>query len=89
MARIDRVLVHLTDFRRVPIDPGKVYFLEAEGDETLIRTRSRKVLRDVRSLGEVLPAFERQGFLRVHRNHAVNLRRIREIKQRRDGEGWE
>jgi len=89
MSQLDRVLVHLADFHRVPIDPGKVFYLEAEEGDTLIRTRSKTPLRDVRSLGEVLPSFEAHLFLRIHRNYVVNLRRIREIKQRKDGDGWE
>jgi len=52
MPDIDRVLVHLVDYRRVPIDPGKVFFLEAEGDQTIIRTHTRKVIHHLRSLGE-------------------------------------
>ena len=89
MSRIERVLLNLSEYRRVPIDPDDVYYLEAVGDETLVRTRSARRLRDVRSLGELLPAFAPHGFLRVHRNHAVNLGRIREIRRRRKGEDWE
>ena len=89
MATVDRVLVHLTAYRRLPVDPAKVYFLEADGDETILRTRTKRVMRDVRSLGEVLPAYQRHGFLRVHRNHAVNLRRIREITRRKETDGWQ
>jgi len=72
----------------VSIDPAKVYLLEAAGDDTLVRTRSKRTMRDVRKLGELLPAFEPYGFLRIHRNYAVNLRRIRDITRRKDGEGW-
>ena len=89
MAKIDRVLVHVSAHRRVPIEPVKVYYLEADGDETVIRLRRARTMRDVRSLGEVLPGFADHGFLRVHRNHAVNLRVIREIKRRKTGDGWE
>ena len=45
-----RVLLHLDDGRRVPLDPAEIFFLEAEGDETVVRTRGRRRLRDVRSL---------------------------------------
>lgn len=89
MARIERVLLHLSEYHRVPIDPADVYFLEAVGDETLVRTRRTRRLRDVRSLGEVFPFFTPHGFFRVHHNHAVNLGRIREIRRRRKGEDWE
>jgi len=89
MATIDRVLIHLTDYRRVPIDPKSVYYLEADGDTTLVRTRSARRLRDVRGLGEVLPAYLPHGIIRVHRGHAVNLRRVREIVRRARGEHWQ
>jgi DNA-binding LytR/AlgR family response regulator len=37
----------------------------------------------------VLPLFEPYGFLRVHRNHAVNLHRVRELRRRKARSGWE
>jgi DNA-binding LytR/AlgR family response regulator len=89
MRRIEKVLVHFGDFVRKPIDPAEVYFLEAVGDQTLIRTRRARPLRDVRSLGELLPRFTPYGFVRIHKNHAVNLDRIREIRRRKKGADWE
>jgi DNA-binding LytR/AlgR family response regulator len=89
MKHIEKVLVHIGDSVRKPIDPADVYYLEAVGDETLIRTRSARPLRDVRSLGELLPRFAPYGFVRIHRNHAVNLDRIREIRRRKKGPDWE
>ena len=89
MAAIDRVLIHLSKYRRVPIDPRTVYYLEANGDETIIRRRSARTIRDVRSLGEVLPAYLPYGLLRIHRSHAVNLRKVREIARRQHGEHWQ
>jgi DNA-binding LytR/AlgR family response regulator len=89
MKRIEKVLVHIGDSVRKPIDPADVYYLEAVGDVTLIRIRSARPLHDVRSLGELLPAFTPYGFHRIHRNHAVNLDRIREIRRRKKGSDWE
>ena len=89
MRSIEKVLVHFGDFVRKPIDPAELYFLEAVGDQTLSRTRSARPLRDVRSLGELLPRFTPYGFVRVHKNHAVNLDRIREIRRRKKGADWE
>jgi DNA-binding LytR/AlgR family response regulator len=34
-----RVLLHLEEGRRVPVDPSEVLFLEADGDRTEVRTR--------------------------------------------------
>ena len=33
--------------------------------------------------------FTSYGFLRIHRNHAVNLARIQEIRRRKGREDWE
>jgi len=73
----------------VPIEPAKVYFLEADGDETIVHVRPSRKLRDVRSLGEVLVAYQPHGFVRIHRGHAVNARRIREIVRRKEGREWQ
>jgi DNA-binding LytR/AlgR family response regulator len=84
----DRVLLHLKGSRRVAIEPDDVYYLEASGDETIIRKHGRRTLHDVRSLAEVMVAFEPFHFCRVHATWAVNLRRIREIRLQRDGRDW-
>ena len=85
----DRILIHLADGLRRPIDPAEVYYLEAIEGATQVRTRSARVLVDVRKLGELVALFVRHGFLRVHRNHMVNLRRVREIRRRQVGDDWE
>ena len=51
----DLILLHLRGFLRKPVDATDIYFLEAVGDETAVRGRGAKALRDVRSLGEVVP----------------------------------
>jgi len=56
----DRVLLHLQNGRRIPVDPQEIYLLEAEP----------------------------LGFAQIHRSWAVNLRRVREIRQAPEG-GWE
>ena len=86
---LDRVLLHLKASRLVVIEPHDVYYPEASGDETIVRRRGRKTLRDVRSLGEVMPSFEPCHFHRIHDKWAVNLHRLREIRPQRDGEDWE
>ena len=89
MRRIARVLINVCELRRAPVDPNDVYFLEAVGGDTLVRLRSKRRLRDVRPLGRLLKEFTPYGFLRVHRNHAVNLARVREIRRRKGREDWE
>ena len=57
MSWIGRVLLHISELRRVPVDPNDVYFLEAVGDDTLVRLRSKRRLRDVRPRGSPLKEF--------------------------------
>jgi DNA-binding LytR/AlgR family response regulator len=84
----DRILLHLQDGRRIPVDPQEIYLLEAEGGETLVRTRHAQPLTDVRQISELIDVFGPHGFVQIHRSWAVNLRRVREIRPASDG-GWE
>ncbi|MEZ4272925.1 MAG: LytTR family DNA-binding domain-containing protein [Myxococcota bacterium] len=36
-----------------------------------------------------MPKLEPYGFMRIHRNHAVNLSHIYEIRRRSEGRDWE
>ena len=84
----DRILLHLQDGRRIPVDPQEIYLLEAEGGETLVRTRHAQPLTDVRQLSELIDIFGPLGFSQIHRSWAINLRRVREIRPAPGG-GWE
>jgi len=59
------VLLHLGDGWRVPVEPNEAIILEAVGDETGVRKRGRRRLRDVRALAELLPRFPTGLFVRV------------------------
>ena len=85
----DRLLLHLKNSRRLVVKPDEIYYLQATGDETIVRRRGRRTLRDVRSLGELMGVFERFHFHRIHDKWALNLHRLREIRPQRDGEDWE
>jgi DNA-binding LytR/AlgR family response regulator len=80
-----RVLLHLAGHRRRVVDADAVYYLEAQGDETDVRLRGARRLRDVRSIGEVMKDLGPHGFVRIHRNHAVNPARVREIRPAASG----
>ena len=84
-----KLLIRLARDRVRVIDIADVYYLEAEGELTLVRTRRARRLRDVRRMGDMLEALAGTRFLRIHRNHAVNLDRIREIRRRTPGGDWE
>jgi len=75
-----KVSLHLAGQVRRVVDADDIYYLEAQGDETDVRLRAAQRLRDVRSLGEVMEELGPLGFVRIHRNHAVNPARVREIR---------
>ncbi len=84
-----RILIHISRSEHRVLDPDDVYFLRASGGETEIRLRSRTPLVDVRPIGEVAPLFEPFGFIRIHREHAVNPAHIRLLRLQADGRDWE
>jgi DNA-binding LytR/AlgR family response regulator len=88
-ASAERILLHLGRSVRRPIELRDIYFLEATGETTLVRLRSSRPLRDVRSLGEMCAVVAPFGVLRVHRNHAVNVSHIAEIRRRDSEADWE
>ena len=89
ISSVQRVLLHVSDVRRVAIDPRSVFYLEAEADDTIVRFRARRTRRDLRPLKSLSAVFEPHGFFRVHINWTVNVRRVREIRIQRDGVDWE
>jgi DNA-binding LytR/AlgR family response regulator len=64
----------------VPVDPAEIYLLETAEGDTSVRPRSRRQLRDVRRLGDLVELLAPHGFVQIHRSYAVNLRRVREIR---------
>ena len=84
-----RILIHISRSEHRVLDPDDVYYLRASGGETEIRMRSRTPLVDVRPIGEVAPLFEPFGFVRIHREHAVNIAHIRLLRLQADGRDWE
>ena len=84
-----RLLLHLGPGLRQVIGGDDVYYVEATADDSEVRTRSAKRLRDVRPIGVLAASFVRQGFVRIHRNYLVNPRRVRLVRRRPQGEDWE
>lgn len=84
----ERILLHLPDGRRRPVDPDEIYFLETAEGDTWVRLRSSRRLRDLREIGDLVDVLAPYGFVRVHRSHAVNVRRVRDIRPVAGG-GWE
>ena len=84
-----RLLLHLRPGLRQAIDSDDVYYVEAAADDTAIRTRAARRLKDVRPIGELAAALVRLGFVRIHRNCLVNPRHVRLVRRRPRGDDWE
>jgi hypothetical protein len=54
-----RLLLHLGPGLRQAIESDEVYFVEAKDDDTEVRTRAARVLRDVRPIGVLAAPFLR------------------------------
>lgn len=84
-----RLLVRTGPDRWRAVDLADVYFVEAEGDDTRVRLRSRHVLQDVRRLAELEEILVPAGFVRIHRSYLVNPARILELRRRDGARGYE
>ena len=84
-----RLLIHISRNEQRVLDPGDVYSLRSRGGETEIRLRSRTPLIDARPIGEVSPLFEPYGFVRIHREHTVNIAHVRLPRLQADDRDWE
>lgn len=86
---VDRLLLRLERDRRRAIDPAEVFFLEAIGLKTVVRLRRPARLTDGRAIGELVSLLAPFGVVRVHRNHAVNVRHVLEVRRRSGAADWE
>ena len=60
----------------VLIEIDSIFYLEAQGDDTLIRTRRQKMYRSVQPLGELAVKLPETSFVHCHREYVVNLDRV-------------
>ncbi len=60
-------------FHKVPMD--EIYFIEAEGNYTHIITKDLKYVLRL-SLNDVLDKLRSQGFVRIHRSYAINMKHL-------------
>ena len=81
--------LHRLPLRTVPgrailIDKHDMYYIEAKGDDSLIRTARRKRYPRVEPLESVEGRLPSPPFFRIHRSYIVNLNRVYELQSRGD-----
>ena len=74
--------------RVILLEIDKIFYVEAEGDDSIVRTARKKVYTHVEPLDEVEARLPSPPFFRIHRSYIVNLERVYALRSRGDGE-WE
>lgn len=82
-------MIHLPDNSFRPLHCEEIFYLEAEGNRTLVRLRGKRPLIDKRTLAEVESWLPQEDFVRIHRSFIVNLDRISRLQPRDSGRDWE
>ena len=84
-----RFLAQVDEDRFELLEAADIFHVEADAGDSLIRTRRARRRRVVENLGELAGRLPSPPFFRAHRSHLVNLDRVRELRRRSDGHGWE
>ena len=64
------------------IEIDGIFYLEAQGENTIIRTKRKKTYKSVQRLGEMAKKLPAPAFVRCHREYIVNLNRVRSLTPR-------
>ena len=65
--------------RVVLLEKNQIFYVEAEADDSLIRTARKKRYRHSERLDQVEARLSSPPFFRVHRSYLVNLNRVLEL----------
>ena len=88
-AAAGRLLFHLEPGLRQAVGSDDVYYVVAKADDSEIRLRSAKAMRDVRPIEVLAKAFATRGLVRIHRSYLVNVRHVKLVRKRKRGDDWE
>ena len=70
------------------LEREKIFYVEAEADDSLIRTARKNRYRHSERLDQVEGRLPSPPFFRIHRYYVVNLNRVLELRSR-GGDEWE
>lgn len=70
------------------IEMDRVFYLEAQREKTLVRTRRKNPYISFQRLGEIEKMLPKPAFARCHREYIVNLNRVRSLNPR-DPRGYD
>jgi len=81
-----RVAVATASGERLFFAPGEIYLIEAERDDTLVRTARRALYRSRERIADLAARLPSPPFYRCHASYLVNLARVRRLLP--DGRDW-
>ena len=84
---VQRFALRAGDDEIVLLDSGHIFFVEAVGHDTRVRTRRKRVYRSNERIAALARRLPSPPFFLVHRSYLVNLDRVR-LVERRGGRGW-
>ncbi len=64
------------------IEIDGIFYLEAQGENTIVRTKRKKPYKSVQRLGELAKKLPAPAFVRCHREFIVNSNRVRSLSPR-------
>jgi len=75
-----RLAVETPEGATLLFDPSKVFYLEVDGHDTLLRTARKRPYRSTRRIADLLARLPAPPFFRCHESFVVNLARVRSIE---------
>ena len=81
LINIKRFPVRSEPGRIILLDREDIYYVEAEGDDSLIRTARKKRYPHVEPLETIESRLPSPPFFRIHRSYIVNLDRVYELRR--------
>jgi hypothetical protein len=76
-----RVLVHVSDERRVVVDPETISHVQLHGELSRVHRPGAEPLDDVRKLGALAVHWKTHGFVRVSEACLLNPSWVRELRR--------
>ena len=80
---VKRLAVKRNDGSIDLIEIDGIFYIEAKGHDTLIRTKRKKPYQSVQRLSELAKKLPSPAFVRCHREYIVNLNRVRSLNPRK------
>lgn len=72
--------------RIILLEKDQIYYVKADGDDTLVRAARKKLYEHIEPLEEAEARMLSLPFLQIHRSYIVNLDRVYELRRRSEND---